>query len=104
MERKGYSACFFHGYIPVGMVISMRVERLTLVSFIVLDISCYVLNYAERRRNMTQGQWFVNNLLYSEEIPCIDTLKKKLKNNDTKFVAKLYYFAQCVPGSDIELS
>jgi hypothetical protein len=36
---------------------------------------CYALNYAERRRNMTQGQWFVNNLLHSEEIPFIDTLK-----------------------------
>jgi hypothetical protein len=49
---------------------------------------------------MTQGQWFVNNLLYTEEIPCIDSLKKKLKNNDTKFIEKIQYLAQCVPGSD----
>jgi hypothetical protein len=60
----------------------------------------YALKYAERRRNMTQGQWFVNNLLHTEEIPCIDSLKEKLKNNDTKFIEKLQYFAQCVPGSD----
>jgi hypothetical protein len=44
----------------------------------------YSLNHAERRINMTQGHWFINNLLHSEEIPCIDTLKEKLKNNDTK--------------------
>jgi phosphoribosyl 1,2-cyclic phosphodiesterase len=60
----------------------------------------YALNYAERRRNMTQGQWLVNNLLHTEEIPCINSLKEKLKNNDTKFIEKLQYFAQCVPGSD----
>jgi hypothetical protein len=59
----------------------------------------YALNYAERRRNMTR-QWFVNNLLHTEEIPCIDSLKEKLKNNDTKFIDKLQYFAQCVPGSN----
>jgi hypothetical protein len=35
----------------------------------------YALNYSEHRRNMTQGQWFVNNLLHTEEIPCIDSLK-----------------------------
>jgi hypothetical protein len=28
----------------------------------------YALKYVERRRNMNQGQWFVNNLLHSEEI------------------------------------
>jgi hypothetical protein len=26
----------------------------------------YALNYAESRRNMTQGQWFVNNLLHTK--------------------------------------
>jgi hypothetical protein len=31
----------------------------------------YALNYAERRRNMTQGQWFLKNLLHTKEIPCI---------------------------------
>jgi hypothetical protein len=49
---------------------------------------------------MTQGQWFVINLLHTEEIPCIDSLKEKLKNNDTKFIEKLQYVAQYVPGSD----
>jgi hypothetical protein len=77
----------------------------------------YALNYAKRRRNMKQGQWYVNNLLYTEditcmdslkvnnllyteEITCIDSLKEKLKNNDTKFIEKLQYFAECVPGLD----
>jgi hypothetical protein len=60
----------------------------------------YALNYDECRRNMTQVQWFVNNFLHSEEIPSIDSLKEKLKNNDTKFIEKLQYFAQCVPGLD----
>jgi hypothetical protein len=60
----------------------------------------HALNYAECRRNMAQGQWFVNNFLHSEEIPCIDALKEKLKNNDTQFIEKLQHFAQCVPGSD----
>jgi hypothetical protein len=49
---------------------------------------------------MTQGKWFVNNLLHIEDIPCTDSLKEKLKNNDTKFIDKLQYFVQCVPGSD----
>jgi hypothetical protein len=61
---------------------------------------CYALNHAERRRNMTQGQWFVKNLLHTEEILCIYSLKEKLKNNDTTFIEKLQYFAQCVSGSD----
>jgi hypothetical protein len=60
----------------------------------------YALNYSECRRNMMQGQWFVNNLLHTEEIPCIDSLKEKLKNKNTKFIEKLQYVAQCVPGSD----
>jgi hypothetical protein len=47
------------------------------------------LNYAEHRRNQVQGQWFVNNLLNAEEIIDIDTLKSKLRNNDTKFIQKL---------------
>jgi hypothetical protein len=46
----------------------------------------YALNYSERRRNMTQVQWFFNNLLHSKEIPRSDTFKDKLKNNDTKFI------------------
>jgi hypothetical protein len=61
----------------------------------------YALNYAECRRNQVQGQWFVNNLLYSEEIPDIDTLRSKLRNNDTKLIQKQQYFARCVPGSDL---
>jgi hypothetical protein len=28
----------------------------------------YALNYAERRRNMAKGRWFVNNLLHTEEV------------------------------------
>jgi hypothetical protein len=60
----------------------------------------YALNYAERSRSMTQGQWFVNNFLHSEDMPCIDALKEKLKNSDTKFIENLQYFAQCVSGSD----
>jgi hypothetical protein len=60
----------------------------------------YALNYTQHRRNEVHGQWFVNNLLHSEEIPNIDTLKSKLRNNDTKFIQKLQYFPKCVPGSD----
>jgi hypothetical protein len=48
----------------------------------------YALNYTDHRRNTMQGQWF-NNFLHSEEIPCIDSLKEKLKSNDTKFIEKL---------------
>jgi hypothetical protein len=60
----------------------------------------YALNYAEHRRSMTQGQWFVNNFLHNDEIPCIDNLKEKMKNKDTKFIEKLHDFDQCVPGWD----
>jgi hypothetical protein len=60
----------------------------------------YALNYSKLRRNMMQGQWSVENLLDSEEKPCIDSLKEKLKHNYTKFILKLQYFAHCVPGSD----
>jgi hypothetical protein len=30
----------------------------------------------------------------------METLKEKLRNNDTKFIEKLQYFARFVPGSD----
>jgi hypothetical protein len=60
----------------------------------------YALHYAERRRNKVQGQCFVNNQLHSEEITDIDTLKSKLKSNDTKFTEKLQYFAKNGPGPD----
>jgi hypothetical protein len=56
------------------------------------------LNSTEHRRNQVQSQWFVNNLLYSEEIPDIDTLKSKLKINDTKIIQNLQYFPRCIPG------
>jgi hypothetical protein len=70
-------------------------------SFVKDNMWCfYALNYAERRRNMTHGNWFINNLLHSEEIPCIDRSKEKLKKNDTTIIENLQYFAQCVPGSD----
>jgi hypothetical protein len=49
----------------------------------------FALNYAERRRNMTQGCWFVKNLIHSKDVPDMETLKKKLRNNDTKFIEKL---------------
>jgi hypothetical protein len=48
-----------------------------------------------------QGRCFVKNLLHSEEIPDIDTLKLKLRNNDMKLIQKLQYFARCVTGSDV---
>jgi hypothetical protein len=49
MERKRNSACCFHGYIPVGMAILMRVERSILVSRIRLDSSCSFLMAGFRR-------------------------------------------------------
>jgi hypothetical protein len=58
------------------------------------------MNYAERRRNMTQGHWFVKNLIHSEDVPDMENLKEKLRKNDTKFIEKLQYFARFVPGSD----
>jgi hypothetical protein len=38
---------------------------------------------------MTQVRWFVKNLIHSEDVPDMETLKEKLKNNDTKFIEKL---------------
>jgi hypothetical protein len=46
----------------------------------------FALNYAERRRNMPQGRWFVKNIIHSEDVPDMETLKEKLRNNDTKFI------------------
>jgi hypothetical protein len=60
----------------------------------------FALNYAERRRNMTHGRWFVKNLIHSEDVPDMENLEKKLRNNDTKFIEKLQYFARFAPGSD----
>jgi hypothetical protein len=60
----------------------------------------FALNYAERRSNMTQGRWFVKNIIHSEDVPDMETLKEKLRNNDTKFIEKLQYFARFVHGSD----
>jgi hypothetical protein len=60
----------------------------------------FALNYAERSSNMTQGCWFVKNLINSEDVPEIETLNEKLRNNDTKFIEKFQYFYRLVPGSD----
>jgi hypothetical protein len=60
----------------------------------------FALKYAEIRRNMTQGHWFVKNLIHSEDVPDMETLKEKLINNDTTFIDKLQYFARLIPGSD----
>jgi hypothetical protein len=49
---------------------------------------------------MTQGRWFVKNLIHSEDVPEMETLKEKLRNHDTKFIERLQYFARLVPGSD----
>jgi hypothetical protein len=35
-----------------------------------------------------------------DTLPFIDTLKEKLKNNDTQFIEKLQFFSQYVSGSD----
>jgi hypothetical protein len=60
----------------------------------------FALKYAERRRNKTQGRWFVKNLIHSEDVPDMEILKDKLRNNDTKFIEKLQHFARFFPGSD----
>jgi hypothetical protein len=100
MGRKWYYLCCFHDCIPGG---SFARQQLFLADGrdVKDNMWCfYAMKYAAHRSNTTQGQWFVNNMLHSEEIPCIDTLEEKLKNNDTKFIEKLQYFAECVPGSD----
>jgi hypothetical protein len=40
------------------------------------------------------------NLIHSENVPDIENLKKKLRNNDTKLIKKLQYFARFFPGSN----
>jgi hypothetical protein len=60
----------------------------------------FSLNYAESRRNTTQGRWFVKNLIHSEDVPDMETLKEKLRNNDTELIEMLQYFARFAPGSD----
>jgi hypothetical protein len=68
----------FQWLYPSGMAISTRAEKLILESRIGVDSSCSWL-MADLRRirrgNYMPDQWFVNNLLHSEEIQCIDSLK-----------------------------
>jgi hypothetical protein len=59
----------------------------------------YALNFVQRRRNQTQGSWFVDNWMKNEQILNLDDLKEKLKGKYTKFVEKLQYFSS-VLGSD----
>ena len=60
----------------------------------------YAMNYVERRRNQTQGRWFVENFLHNETIPSLDDLKQKIEGGTTKFIQKMQYFSSTVPGSD----
>jgi hypothetical protein len=106
--------CYFLGYILEVMDTSMKTDKLSIVKnwatqqlhladgrFAKDKTWCFfALNYAERRRNMTQGRWFVKNLINDEDVPHMETLKEKLRNNDTKFIEKLQYFARLVPGSN----
>lgn len=58
------------------------------------------MNYVERRRNQTQGRWFVEIFLHNETIPSLDDLKQKIEGGTTKFIQKMQYFSSTVPGSD----
>jgi hypothetical protein len=49
MGKRWYSVCYFHGCIPVGMVISTKSERLILESTIELDNSCSSVMVGLRR-------------------------------------------------------
>ena len=60
----------------------------------------YAMNYVERRRNQTQGRWFVEFFLHNETIPSLDDLKQKIEGGTTKFIQKMQYFSSTVPGSD----
>jgi hypothetical protein len=60
-----------NGYFNEGRKVDIGVKYCTRQQLFIADgrfakyntWCLYALNYAERRRNMTQGQWFVNNFL-----------------------------------------
>ena len=59
----------------------------------------YALNYAERRRNMDQGRWFINYFM-KENINNVEQLQQKIEENKSSFIPKLQYYSRLVPGSD----
>jgi hypothetical protein len=93
MGKRGYSVCCLHGCIPVGSdfneskKVDIEVKDWPRQQLFMADgrlvndkTWCfYSLNYDEPRRSMTQGQWFVKNLLHTKEITCTDSLKKSWK-------------------------
>ena len=59
----------------------------------------FALNFSIRRRNQTQGSFFVRNSRF--ECPTtIDEMKQRIKNNDTKFLDKIYYYSSNIIGSN----
>jgi hypothetical protein len=115
MEAKRYLACYSSGFILGVMEIGMRIKKQLLTRMIgpndnyILWIAVllkdeqwclYALNCVQRRRNQTQGSWFVENWMKNEQILNVGDLKEKLKGKDTKFVGKIQNFSSSVPVSD----
>ncbi len=59
----------------------------------------FALNFSTRRRNQSQGSFFVRNA--SNDCPhSIDEMKEKIENNDTKFIDKIHYSSNTIVGSN----
>jgi hypothetical protein len=58
----------------------------------------YALNYAQRRQNMKQGEYFVKNFLGSDSPKTIEELQEVIEKGDTSWIDKICYFGSCVKG------
>jgi hypothetical protein len=58
----------------------------------------FALNYTTRRRNQTQGRFFVENF-YKDSPSSLDELKERIRGGDWRYIEKICYFSNKVRGS-----
>ena len=59
----------------------------------------YALNYLMRRRNQSQGSFYVNKFNNGGPVS-LSTLKENIENGDKKFIEKVSYFSKQIVGSN----
>jgi hypothetical protein len=60
--------------------------------------SFFALNFMTRRRNQTQGRFFVDNF-YKDSPETLDELKTRIREGDTSYIDRISYFSNKVRGS-----
>lgn len=59
----------------------------------------YALNYANRRANMKQGNFYVKQFLGNDQPQSLEELQKRIEKGDDSWIDKICYFGNTVKGT-----